>query len=190
MAGADPRLQPSALHRPCRCVMSSRAALAWASGVEWLAHLDAERPQRTDHSTVAWQPWLTSDNTVELSADFSNGLARRADQKGLVFETLLLTWVVGWINIRYCKRPLTVDLDNGRTACPSKMIHFRWGFAVSARRKFYSFFFIKFVAHPNVKITGYDRNVFRCRMIVRSNLIAARHFQTDNVGSIFGWVAR
>src|ERR1700738_63077 len=47
---------------------------------------------------------------------------------------LLLTGVVGWINIRDCERPLTMYLDHRGAAGPSVMVHFPWGFSVTSCR--------------------------------------------------------
>jgi hypothetical protein len=47
---------------------------------------------------------------------------------------LLLTRVIGWINVSYLEWPLTVNLNDGRTACPTVVVHFGRCFGVSARR--------------------------------------------------------
>src|SRR5450755_2853001 len=103
-------------------------------------------------------------------------------------ESLLLTRVIGRIDIRNREWSLTVYLDNRWSACPRIVIHFRRGFAVPTRSKFDSLFLIKFVAHSNMKITGYHSNVLRCRMILGGDLIAIRHFQAEHVRTIFEWI--
>jgi hypothetical protein len=47
---------------------------------------------------------------------------------------LLLTRVIGRINVSYPEWPLTMKLNDGRTACPTVVVHFGRCFGVSARR--------------------------------------------------------
>src|SRR3984957_21286996 len=103
---------------------------------------------------------------------------------------LLLTRIVSGINICNRERPLTVYLDNRWTACPSIVVHFLGGLAVTTCRQFDTVFLIKLVAHSEMKIAGYDSHVFGCRMIVCGDLVAVRHFQPDNIKSVFGRIAR
>jgi hypothetical protein len=46
----------------------------------------------------------------------------------------LLAWVIGWINVSYREWPLTVNLNDGRSACPTVVVHFGRCFAESPRR--------------------------------------------------------
>ena len=95
-------------------------------------------------------------------------------------QYLPLTRIVSWIDIRNSERALIVYLHNGWTGCPSIVIHFRRGFAVPACRQFDTVFLIKLVAHSDVKIAGYGRHVFGCRMIVGGNLVTVRHLQAES----------
>src|ERR1700722_3599323 len=47
---------------------------------------------------------------------------------------LLLARVIGWINVSYREWPLTVKLNDRRTAYPTVVVHFGRGFGVSPRR--------------------------------------------------------
>ena len=53
------------------------------------------------------------------SASTGSGFAFCAIQRMLLF-----TRVIGWINVRYPEWPLTVKLNDGRTACPTVVVHF------------------------------------------------------------------
>jgi len=60
------------------------------------------------------------------------------DRLGLRFwchsRMLLLARVIGWINVSYREWPWTLDLNDGRSARPTVVVHFGRCFAESARR--------------------------------------------------------
>jgi hypothetical protein len=65
---------------------------------------------------------------------------------------LLLARVIGWINVSYREWPPALNLNDGRSACPTVMVHFGRCFAESARRQLDCFCLIEFVAHSDVKV--------------------------------------
>src|SRR3981189_1395212 len=98
---------------------------------------------------------------------------------------LLLARVIGWINVSYREWSLPLNLNDGRSACPTVVVHFGRCFAESARRSLDCLCLIEFVAHSDVEVARYDGKAFGRWMIMRGNFITARHFQAKNEGTIF-----
>jgi hypothetical protein len=69
-----------------------------------------------------------------LACSIGRRLLAAKDFRFCAFKNLLLTRVIGWINVSYPEWPLTVNLNDGRTACPTVVVHFGRGCGVSARR--------------------------------------------------------
>src|SRR6266851_502780 len=117
------------------------------------------------------------------------GISRR-EQPPLCCQLFLSAGIVRRIDVGDCKGTLTVNLHNRWAGYPSIMVHCRRCLAIPSCGQLNSLFLVKVVAHPDVKIAGDDRHVFRCRVIVGRDLVTRWHLQTNNVETVLAWIAR